>query len=251
LWWGKSGGPDQQDRAGTWSASYAGVWHLDEPNGPLADSTANANTAMPTNGPALGTAGIAGSGVSLDGNNDYLLVPQSASLMATTGSATLALWVNWTSLTSSHYQRILASSNRFSSPQDGYEWASQPQGPFFLYPWGGAEDYNLGDNPFTAGAWQYLVATLDFSTRAVKMYVDGTAMTFTMEEAPTYWTMLGNPADWLWGCNIGLTGCFAGSMDEIQVMSGVRSPGWIQTAFANQKQPSAFYTVGPEEQLSP
>lgn len=250
LWWGKQGATDQQDRAGTWSASYAGVWHMEESTGTLADSTANANTAMPTNGPTLATPAVVGSGVGFDGYNDYLLVPQSASLQATTGSATFALWVNWTSLTSSHYQRILCSSNRFSE-SDGYEWSSQMGGDFYLYPWGGAEDDNLGNNPFTAGQWQYLVATLDFSTRSVKMYVDGTPMTFTQENALTQWTSLGNPGDWLWGSNIGLTGPFEGSMDEIQVMSGVRSPGWIQTAFANQKLPSAFYTLGPAETLQP
>ena len=98
LWWGGSDGVDHQDRAGTWPAAYAGVWHLDETSGTaLEDSTANGNTATATNVPDVGVAGVVGSGVALDGNNDYLKVTQSPSLAATTGNATFALWTYWSS----------------------------------------------------------------------------------------------------------------------------------------------------------
>jgi hypothetical protein len=252
LWWGGTDGVDHQDPAGTWPAVYAGVWHLDGANGTsLRDATANGNTATATNGATPGVAGVVGRGVSFDGNNDYLLVPQSASLAATTGSATFALWTYWSSLTSSHYQRILTSSNRFTSAGDGYEWASQPGGDHYLYPWGGQEDYNLGPTPFVAGQWQYAVATLDFATRTVAIYVDATPMTFIVSNAPTLWTSPGMPGDWLWGSNIGTSGLFGGMMDEIRVMSGVRSPGWIATSFANQRDPGSFVSIGAAETLTP
>jgi len=252
LWWGGTDGTDHQDRARTWAAGYAGVWHLDETAGTsLADATGNANTASATNGATVGATGWIGQGVAFDGTNDYLAVTQSPSLMATTGSATFALWINWTSLTSSHYQRILCSSNRFTNSGDGYEWASQPQGGHYIYPWGGDEDYNFGPTPFVAGTWQYAVATLDFSTKTVAIYVDATAMTFSDTYAPTLWTTPGAPGDWLWGSNISTSGSFGGYMDEIRVMNGVRSPEWVATSFANQKDPGSFATVGPAETALP
>jgi hypothetical protein len=253
LWWGGTDGVDHQDRAGTWPPAYAGVWHLDETSGTaLADSTANGNTATATNGPNLGVDGVVGSAVALDGNNDYLKVTQSASLAATTGKATFALWTYWSSLTSPHYQRILASSNRFTGDGDGYEWASQPGGDHYIYPWAGdAYDYNLGPTPFVTGRWQYAVATLDMATRAVTVYVDTMPMTYTVVNVPTLWTSAGNPGDWLWGSNSGTSGSFGGMMDEIRVMGGVQPPDWIATTFANQHDPGAFVSVGAAETVGP
>lgn len=253
LYYGDANATDHDSAVDTWSAGYAGVWHLDELSAATAnpDVSGHGNTATPTNGPTLGVSGMLLNAISFDGSNDYLRVAQSTSLAATTGSATFALWINWTSVTSSHYQRVLASENRFFAAGDGYEWAAQPGSDFFLYPWGGAEDYNLGPTLFTAATWQYLVATLDFSTKAVTIYVDGRAMTYTTENAPTKWTSLGTPSNWLWGCDLGLQGCFDGELDEIQVMSTPRSADWVATSYANQKLGSTMVTVGAEQMLEP
>jgi hypothetical protein len=250
VWWGGTDGVDHQDVTGTWSG-YAGVWHLDETTGTtLRDTTANHNDGTAINGANVGAAGWIGQGIGFDGNNDYLRVPASTSLSATTGEATFALWIHWTSVVSTDYQRVLTSSNRFMSSGNGYEWAAQPQGPFYLYPWGGAEDYDLGPSPFTAGQWQYLVATLDFATKTVSIYVDAVPMTFSSTNT-SLWAMPGAPADWDWGDDPIMGGPFAGSMDEIRVMSGVRTPGWVATSFANQHDPASFYMLGAAETLTP
>jgi hypothetical protein len=253
LWWGGTDGLDHEDRSGTWPTAYAGVWHLDETSGTsLADATQYGNTATATNGPTLGVTGVVGSGVALDGNNDYLKVAKSASLDSTTGSATFAVWTYWSSLTSPHYQRILASSNRFTGGGDGYEWASQPGGDHYLYPWAGDDyDYNLGPTPFVAGRWQYAVATLDLATRSARVYVDAMPMTYTVTNVPDRWVAAGDPGDWLWGSNSGTSGSFGGAMDEIRVMRGVQSEDWIATSFANQHDPGAFVTVGAAETVAP
>ncbi len=251
LYYGNAAATDQQAGAAAWPGRYAAVWHLDEASGMLADATANANTAVPTNAPVLGATAVIGRGVTLDGTNDFLRVTKSASLDATTGDATFALWVNWDSLTSATYQRVLASENRFAANDDGYEWAAQPGGDFFLYPYGGEESYNLGPTPFTAGQWHHLVATIDFAMKEVRIFVDGAAMSFTIENDSTAWTMLGNPGDWLWGSNISTSGAFGGKMDEIQVMRGTRALGWIRAAYANQRADSTLLTIGPEQLLPP
>jgi len=249
LYYGNAGANDQQAGEGAWPDRYAGVWHLDEKAGTLADATANANTATPNNGPSLGVPAVVSDGVDFDGTNDFLRVVQSPSLEATTGNATFALWVNWDMPANGSFQRILASENRFGTVDDGYEWSAQGDGDFYLYPWGGAESYNLGPSPFTAGTWHYLVATLDFAATQVRMFVDGQEMAFTEENDATAWTMVGMPGNWLWGSNIGLSGPFAGKMDEIQVMRGTRTEAWIRLAYANQRQSSTLLTIGPEEDL--
>lgn len=261
LYYGNLTAPDQQDRDATWDGSYAGVWHLDEPAAAtmLADATKNANTATPMNAPTLAQPGVAGEAVAFNGIDNYLKVPQSPSLMTTTGEATFALWIWWTAPLTTHYQRILTSSNRFTGPgsPDGYEWAVQPAGGgdgYYLYPQSNSvtSTYNLvTPSPFKAQTWQYAVATLDFTHKDVELYLDGQPLMFTTSYAMN-WTLKGMPGDWLWGSNAETTdptymGAFGGMLDEIQVMTGVRSAGWIQTSYANQRPDQTFYTVGAAE----
>ncbi|HTH06128.1 MAG TPA: LamG-like jellyroll fold domain-containing protein, partial [Ilumatobacteraceae bacterium] len=216
------------------------------------DASGNDNVGSAMYGPTLGVDAVLGRGVAFDGTDDMIRVAKSTSLSATTGHATFALWVNWTSLTSSHFQRVMSSSNRFNGGtlDDGYEWAAQPGGDFFLYPWGRVNDYNLGPNPFTAGVWQYLVGTTDFTGPSVKIYADGQAMPFSVTYEAA-WTTLADPDDWCWGDNPVYTGAFGGSMDEIRVIDGVKGPEWVQTSFANQKPGSTMVTVGAQQMLEP
>jgi hypothetical protein len=255
LYYGNQGATEQQAGASAWPAEYVGVWHLDEGAGSttIEDETANVNTAAANNGLLFGDAAVIGTGATFDGTNDFLRVPATTSMSSTTGNATFALWLNWDEIITDHWQRVLASENRFAAgANDGYEWAAQPGGDFFLYPWGGdSYCYNLGPNPFVVGQWHHLVATLDYSVREVKMYVDGVPMAFSMEYDSTNWTMPGNPGDWLWGSNIGLSGAFGGKMDEIQVMRGIRSEAWARTSYANQRTGSTMLTIGPEQVLQP
>jgi hypothetical protein len=41
---------------------------------------------------------------------------------------------------------------------------------------------------------------------------------------------------------------FAGSIDEVRVSSIVRSANWVTTEFKNQSNPSAFYSIGAQQQ---
>jgi hypothetical protein len=144
---------------------------------------------------------------------------------------------------------VMSSSNRFVTPRNGFEWACDPNGRHYFYPWGGIEqDFNLGNNPFTKKTWQYLVLTLDYATRDVVISVDGVVLQ-TTQDVRTLWTQLAQPKDWLWGGNPNMGGAswFKGSMDEIRVATTVRAPGWISTELANQRSPSTFYRVGPEQ----
>ncbi len=42
---------------------------------------------------------------------------------------------------------------------------------------------------------------------------------------------------------------FDGIIDELQLSAVTRSPGWVLTTFQNQRKPSEFVAVGPEESL--
>jgi len=247
LHYGDPDAADQQAPASVW-ASYSGVWHLGDA---LADSTSNRNDATAMNGLALGAAGVIGGGLHYDGVDDYLDMANSASLDATATAATLSAWVTWDNPAAGHYQFVMSSSNRFVAPgtRDGYEWAVQPDGHYYFYPWGGTETtFDYANDPFTAGVWHHAVVTMDLATSDVVLYVDGAPVPL-LQDVHNLWTTAADPADWLWGGNPlfgGNPAYFAGSMDELRVATTVRSPGWIATEYANQRTPATFYTVGPE-----
>lgn len=248
MHYGNPDAADQQAPAQVWSAPYAGVWHVGDS---LADSTAQHNDATAMNGLALGATGVIGGGLRYDGVDDYLSVTDSASLDATAADATLSTWIEWDNPAAGHYQFVMSSSNRFvaTGSRDGYEWAVQPDGHYYFYPWGGTETtFDYANDPFTAGAWHHVVVTMDLATSDVLLYVDGAPVTL-LQTVQGLWTTAANPADWLWGGNPlfgGNPAYFAGGMDEMRVTTTVRSPGWIATEYANQHSPATFYVVGPE-----
>ncbi len=66
-----------------WAANYVGVWHLNEAvggSGAIKDSTSNNNHGTDYGSPTLGANGIAGNAIDFDGTDDYISIPNSASL---------------------------------------------------------------------------------------------------------------------------------------------------------------------------
>ena len=155
----------------TWSSEYVQVMHLD---GDFADATQYGNSGVNTE-----TSDVPGkilNGRGFDGVNDRITVADNPDLDLTNEESTFSLWINWVDASNGAFQRVMSSSNTFSGglPNGGYEWASQPGGNHFFYPNGiDGANYNLGPNPFINNTWQHLAVTLNYSTKAVKIYVNG------------------------------------------------------------------------------
>ncbi|MFW9957687.1 MAG: LamG-like jellyroll fold domain-containing protein, partial [Candidatus Odinarchaeota archaeon] len=264
MYYGNPNLMSQENPSAVWG-DYVGVWHLDDsPTGIVYDSSQYNNDGT-TLGSMTGSdlvPGQVGSGFELDGADDMVNVSESSSLDSIKYAGTLSIWINWVDASDSGYQRIMTTSDRFilnpSPPptliqDDGFEWAVQPDGDNYFYPWGGNSiDYNLATNPFTDNIWHHVVVTLDYNTKSVKMYLDGIPMILAIENVPTQWTQLASLGDWLWGGNqLDAAGQhFLGKFDEIRVSNAVRPSGWISTEYNNQYNPSSFYSIGVEEQIS-
>ncbi|MDJ0851268.1 MAG: DUF2341 domain-containing protein, partial [Myxococcota bacterium] len=255
LYYGNAAASDQQDAANVWDSHFMGVWHLgDTPTGApgdVRDSTIHANHGTTEGAMDAADSVVArvGRGLDFDETNDLIRVQDSATLDSVADEATFEVWVWFDDASDGNHQIIMTSSNRFSAT-DGYEWASQGSGDHFFYPDAMTPDgnFNLGPNPFTDQQWHHLAATLDFATKEVEIYVDGTPMTFTSEGVPGMWTTLTSSDDWLWGGNPDRASrYFDGMMDEIRVSDVVRSEEWIRASAANQSNPSAYLTLGAAE----
>ncbi|MFX1428968.1 MAG: DUF2341 domain-containing protein [Promethearchaeota archaeon] len=263
MYYGNSTMNSRENPSGVWTSNYVNVLHLNEdPSGAVFDSTFYSN-----DGVSLGSMNSLdlisckiGKGFELDGIDDMISVSDSASLDSTNDEGTLSIWVKWVNPAAGRYQRVMTTSNRFAtnpSPPptilqiDGFELAVQADGDNFFYPWGGSSsDYNLATNPFSNSYWHYLVVTLKYSTKSVKIYLNGSSLSLSIENVPTYWTQLASLNDWLWGGNNIASGSqFQGSFDEIRVSNIEHSSYWILTEFNNQNDPNSFYTIDTEQRV--
>ena len=238
---------DQQDVASTWDASFKGVWHFDEASGMLRDSTANANHGT-ANGATINVGGFTGSAVSFDGTNDYVEVPNSATLDMTNATATFSAWARFTDPSAGRFQFIIVSGNAFGALPDGYSWATQPDGDFYIYPWvGDINNFNRVTNPLPNDTWRHVAATFSFANKSAQITINGVQQTNSTTNTTTLWTQLASPSTWRFGGTPDdAPNYFAGSLDEIRVANVVRSTNWLLTEFRNQSAPLTSITVGGE-----
>ncbi|MHA2083334.1 MAG: LamG-like jellyroll fold domain-containing protein [Candidatus Thorarchaeota archaeon] len=112
-----------------------------------------------------------------------------------------------------------------------------------------------GTNAFTLGGWYYAVMTWDaaLASNEFKLYVNGSLFAQTnnagetisdSSEAVTFadngWNNPAQPEGNRW---------FNGSLDEARVSRIAHSADWISTQYANQEDPSSFYSVGAEQSV--
>ena len=239
---------DQQDVAGTWDASFKGVWHLDEASGSVRDSTANANHGTGMSGAMIGAPGFTGGGVAFDGTNDYVEVPNSGALDMTNGAATFSMWARFADPSAGRFQFLVISSNAFGATPDGYSWATQPDGDFYIYPWvGNVNNFNRVTNPLPNDTWRHVAATFSFGDKSARIAINGVVQTNSTTNTASLWTQLASPSAWRFGGTPDdAPNYFAGTLDEIRVANVVRSANWLLTEFRNQSAPLTSITVGGE-----
>ncbi|MHA2065819.1 MAG: LamG-like jellyroll fold domain-containing protein, partial [Candidatus Thorarchaeota archaeon] len=250
-------GPLAQPNA-VWSDNYVGVFHLEESptgaTGEITDSTTYGNDGT-TEG-SMNSADLVdamfGKGLDFDAIDDLIRLSDSVSLDSVAAGGTIQLWIWWQNFVDGEWQNVMDSSNRFNgNPIDGFEWATQADGDHYFYPWAGdGSDYNLVNPPIFANQqWHHLAVTLNYTTKEVKIYVDGSAESFSIENAPTFWTQIADPGDWLWGGDPDQPlRYFDGMFDEIRIANVERTDGWLNTEFQNQNNPASFYNnIGSEQ----
>lgn len=242
---------DQQDVANTWDASFKGVWHFDEVSGVLQDATANNHDGTALGGATVGAPGFIGGGVAFDGTSDYVEVANSAVLDATANAATFSMWARFTDPSAGRFQFLVISSNAFAGTPDGYSWATQPDGDFYIYPWvGDVNNFNRVTNPLPNDTWRHVAATFDFADKSARITINGVQQTNATTNTPTLWTQLAQPAAWRFGGTPDdAPNYFGGSLDEIRIATTVRSTSWLLTEFRNQSAPLTSITLGSEQML--
>lgn len=182
----------------------------------VADSSGSGNDGT-LSGPTWSTAGKYGSGLSFDGNSDWVTVPDSDTLDLSSGM-TLEAWVRPVAL--GGWRTVLFKERTAGNVYGLYaaQASGRPLGQVFI----GEERNAVGSAPLPTNAWTYLAATYDGSS--VRLYVDGEqAGTSSVSGA-----MAASAGPLRIGGNSVWSEWFAGLVDEVRVYSRALSAAEIQ-----------------------
>jgi len=221
MYYGNPNATNQQNATLVWDSNFLMVQHLNETSGAQYDSTANHNDGTPTGAITEGTTGKIGGGDQFTGG--HVSDPQ--------------LYTSQTQFTFSAWIMPQSGARYFIS-----EWANY-QGAFLqVFSDSQVQFYVNGiwvSKPVSLNQWHYVVATYDGTT--ARLWVDGGSAASVSATSLTW----GSQKMYI-GDNSASTRQFKGLMDEVRASRIARSNEWINTEYANQNDPSSFYTIGPE-----
>ncbi|MEQ8628639.1 DUF2341 domain-containing protein [Ekhidna sp.] len=249
IYYGNSGVSGDPSTTATWNSDYVAVWHLEEdPNGDVAgsilDATSNNNDGQPqgTMTTVDLVAGQIGNAIDLDGTDDYITVPDAASLRVTDNTITLSAWVDTEGDLDNDEGFILKGANNDESYMLGTNDAGASNEQIRGRINNSGNNFQGGTVPTTS--WAYAVVVYDGSN--VIGYVNGVqqfsnAFTTNIDNSVGEAVLLGTRAD--------LTGTrfFEGILDELRISEAAHTAGWVATEYNNQSSPSTFYTFSDEE----
>ena len=214
-------------RGAAWTPDYRMVWHLGNGTGlSVADSTANGNTGgAPGGNMAAGDGKIDGGAVSTTGGSNI-----SAFSNPIAGPASISFWINWSSLA--------GLGEPFDTVASSYA-VYTTGGPNKLHFASDSDsDLAVSTTVFSTGTWYKIDATFDGAT--AKIYVNGALDTINNFSRSMQST---TSVSILWSTNHSFP-CSC-TLDEVRFSSGVLTSDRIATDYANQSNPSVFYSAGP------
>ena len=220
-----------------WNSNFKGVWHLGEASGgagAIKDSTTNNNVGTSYGSPIFGTSGQIDSAIVFDGVDDYISIPNSASLQFTT-SLTIEGWVKLDSFgTGSDVDIVLRKGE--GNPND-YQLAINDQ----LLALTIEENDGQGLNSFTsfsANTWYYVAGTWNGSTR--KVFVNGSE---DRSGSKTGNIIPDTRAIYIGGRSG--TDLSDGIVDEVRASNTNRSAAWIKASYETERDDLVIF--GPEK----
>ncbi len=246
MYYGNSEATNQENPAGVWDDNYIGVWHLGETTGgsnSIKDSTSQANHGTDFGGPTFGVNGAIGNAIGFD-SSPYIQIQDSVSLDSIATGITISVWTQ----------------------ADPYVWeipvlakGGEDTGAFslFYYRSSGTNDicYNLDGvssgpqhtgEPVTRTGWMHVVLTYD--GLYLKVYKNGALASSQL--IPSTPSIISNNEPLYIGYESDYDDDFLGIIDEARLSASAKPEDWILTEYNNQYNPSSFYSIGLEEQIS-
>lgn len=251
VYYGNAGASDAQAATSVWRSEYKGVWHLKETGAGTAseykDSTSNANHGRGGGGtagqiPSANTSGAIGTAQTFDGSNDYIALPDAASLYAS-GSFSVGAWVKRTG-TPGTYGGYIFSDYEATGNQSSYSLKiTNANTVYFGWEYAGTEASATSAGTLALNTWAFVVGTWDGTTK--RIYINGSADGTN--------NMAHSRGDTGGASSIGRPGAFDGlycpaNIDQVWLYSGALSAAWIAAQYKSEAD--TFNTYGSEEAQS-
>ena len=218
----------QSTATSVWDANFKGVWHYRDraANTTISDSTSNGNNLTNNYNTSSGGVGKIGPG----GFGNWLSIRANP---ANTSANTLSFWYQVGQIS---YQRGVASIGDTDTDGGTSEMIQNNVGTLRHYA-SGPGYADLGS--LTIGTWYHVVIVRVASGDQLG-YFNGQYIS-----TPGAWAA-GNKTNLYIGA--GYPSAAVPAMDEVRMSDSARSADWVATEYANQNDPSTFYTVGAQTQ---
>jgi len=260
LYYGNSNCSNQENVIGTWDSDFIGVFHMDQANRSLIDST-NTEHAVDFEdpGPIYHQFGKVGYCVELGGfrGGGYFLMTNDE-YMFNNDDATLEAWVNFDENKDSDDTIIyLGRSSLYWPPWPRITLRklkhSENNGKVIIQCGESDSDNTIAfsdESGFNLiEKWIYTVGVVDYSGDELSLFIDGIKQissasvldynlglaSYNFKSAIGYDGMGQPPDDWNY---------LDGKIDEIRISKIARSPAWIETSYNAMSHPSSFIIFG-------
>ncbi len=228
--------PNYTTNGATWSEGYEAVWHMNE--AAALDSTSHGRDATIVGDGVSTASGRIGTGLSLNGTDDYLQIGSYPGVLGTSARTVLA----WVKKTDSKDDCIASWGTASSGRQwtyllDNVTGDSRPRVVV-------GSGHRRAQGHFADGTWHMVAVTLPGGAPNVTdatHYGDGIELALDSESARSVSTLAGGDVrvgdDFSDGSRD-----YAGLMDELRISSVERSSNWVWAAYMNVSDHESFVT---------
>ncbi|MBD3392110.1 MAG: DUF2341 domain-containing protein, partial [Chitinivibrionales bacterium] len=241
MHWGKASAPDSAKPGLVFDTAngFEGVWHLSEaPTGGATslDRTYNANHGTGTNTEGTDTAeAVIGKGIDFDGSNEYIKVPDDASLDNTSDQMTAMAWIKSDAIPTGSSRDIIMSKMGKAGTVDfnwfyGFDASDAPDGHLRAALRSGATNNGHNDSMhLNADVWYH--TGIVYNGSKLKFYVNGR----TYHEVSRSGNMQDIDSALCIGDYSSEGRAFDGIIDEPRYSSTARDSNWFKLCYENQK----------------
>lgn len=244
MYYNNSDASGNQNPSGVWDSNYVAVYHMNDTDDGLFDSTGNNNHATedvsdPSDADDYKDTGKVGYAVNYDGegvaadseNHD---MPDIMSNAEWNSGFTISYWCKFTTVANYRTSLALQESTSIYS-------RLHSNGTFTFLTYDGANYQYLYSLTAVPAVWYHVTATYDGTTK--EFFINGTNKV-TVEENTLNDGSSGNDIGAMFNDKWGMDG---GIIDNIYISKINRNDSWIIADFHNQNQTTGFMSFGSEQ----
>ncbi|MFX1243081.1 MAG: DUF2341 domain-containing protein [Promethearchaeota archaeon] len=247
MYYGNETMDSRQNPEAVWDENYYAVYHMnqDPSSSSVLDSTTNNYDLTPGSGfkSADLVDGVIGKAIKFDStvygtsNTEYLEITSGFSNPVS--ALSLEMWFR--PQLYYQYQRYFTATNARPDIILGNDNGILSRIKNHL---GNTSDIDVSFDGWKDQFYHLVITWEGGSIGRKRAYLNG-----TLNVNETDVEALGNSSLWTnyaIGCDIDHTDVFNGLIEEFRITSSARSPGWFETEYNNQYDPSSFYSIGEE-----